>query len=204
MKGLHSFIATTLLIFICVCHVNPLTMHIGANREECFYEDVKKGDPVTLNFHVSSGGFMDLDVKIIAPDDRVIYSGERETEGKYSFTAENAGVYAFCFSNKMSTYTPKTVTFGIVVGSGKETFGFAKADRLSPLETSIVHLSDGLVEIQAQQKYMRLRERAHRHTTESTNARVLWWSFLEAAVLIAMSLWQIYYLRSFFEVKRVV
>lgn len=39
---------------------------------------------------------------------------------------------------------------------------------------------------------------------ESTNARVLWWSIFEALVLVAMSAWQVYYLRRFFEVKRVV
>ena len=54
------------------------------------------------------------------------------------------------------------------------------------------------------QRYMRTRERVHRDTTESTNARVQWWSVFETFVLFAMSLWQIVYLKRFFEVKRVV
>merc|ERR1712023_259280 len=32
---------------------------------------------------------------------------------------------------------------------------------------------------------------------ESTCARVLWWSILEAVVLVVISAWQIYHLRSF-------
>lgn len=39
---------------------------------------------------------------------------------------------------------------------------------------------------------------------ESTNSRIVWWSFFEALVLICMTLGQVYYLKRFFEVKRVV
>ena len=37
---------------------------------------------------------------------------------------------------------------------------------------------------------------------ESTNSRVLWFSVLEAVVLVGMGLWQVYQLRTFFEKKR--
>ena len=36
-----------------------------------------------------------------------------------------------------------------------------------------------------------MRERTHRNTSESTNARVLWWSLIEAAALVAMSVLQV-------------
>jgi hypothetical protein len=41
-----------------------------------------------------------------------------------------------------------------------------------------------------------------RAANESTNSRVMWFAFLEAAVLVGMGVWQIYHLRSFFEKKR--
>lgn len=37
--------------------------------------------------------------------------GDRETNGKYTFAAYETGVYTYCFSNQMSTVTPKVVMF---------------------------------------------------------------------------------------------
>lgn len=39
---------------------------------------------------------------------------------------------------------------------------------------------------------------------ESTNARVKWWSIAQLGLLIAVCLFQIHYLKTFFQVKRTV
>ena len=51
---------------------------------------------------------------------------------------------------------------------------------------------------------LQVRDRIHRAINENTNSRVVMWSFFEALVLVAMTLGQIYYLKRFFEVRRVV
>jgi len=75
--------------------------------------------------------------------------------------------------------------------------------------------------VKDEQEYIVIRERTHRNTAESTNARVKWWSILQTAVLFSVVAWQVYYLKvtyypslstptiltrlqSFFEVKRVI
>ncbi|XP_048369645.1 transmembrane emp24 domain-containing protein 2-like [Sphaerodactylus townsendi] len=79
--------------------------------EECFRERVPVRAEVAGAFVVIEGGFLDVDVEVTGPDNKVIYSGERETEGKYNFVAYMDGIYKFCFGNKMSTMVQKAVTF---------------------------------------------------------------------------------------------
>lgn len=60
-----------------------------------------------LTFEIAEGGFLDIDVTISGPDGKVLHQGERESSGMYAFSATVPGRYTYCFSNKMSTMTPK-------------------------------------------------------------------------------------------------
>ncbi|TRY73686.1 hypothetical protein TCAL_11686 [Tigriopus californicus] len=162
---------------------------VDAHAEECFFDKVKMGTKMGLMFEVAEGGFLDIDVRIEGPDGKVVHQGERESNGKYTFAAHMDGVYKYCFSNQMSTMTPKIVMFSMDVGESPSDNTNADGD-----EPSVKH----------EQEYMSVRDRIHRAINENTNSRVVMWSFFEALVLVAMTLGQVYYLKRFFEVRRVV
>lgn len=66
-----------------------------------------------------------------------------------------------------------------------------------------VHLLSMLVkQVKDEQAYIVMREQMHRNTAESTNGRVKWWSIFQIAVLVVEGIFQVWWLKRFFEVRR--
>ncbi len=73
-----------------------------------------------------------------------------------------------------------------------------------PLEEEVRKLSELFAQVKDEQSYIVVRERTHRNTAESTNGRVKWWNMFVISIVIGESVFQVWWLRRFFEVKRVV
>nr|KAF6350374.1 transmembrane p24 trafficking protein 9 [Myotis myotis] len=80
----------------------------------------------------------------------------------------------------------------------------AAKDKLSELQLRVRQLVEQVEQIQKEQNYQRWREERFRQTSESTNQRVLWWSILQTLILVAIGVWQMRHLKSFFEAKKLV
>lgn len=63
-------------------------------------------------------------------------------------------------------------------------------------------LSELLAQVKDEQSYIVLRERTHRNTAESTNGRVKWWSIFQMGVLVGEGIFQVWWLKRFFEVGK--
>ena len=170
-------------------------------REECFHETGKAGDKVFIMYEVAEGGFLDIDVKVYNPVNKIMYDEQRETSGKVMFTLEQDGKVRCCFSNKISTVTHKVVMFNMELTEGSEPH---TEESHSKLHSMMTDLAAQMTTVKHEQEYMEVRERIHTAINENTNSRVVLWAFFESVVLIMMTLGQVYYLKRFFEVRRVV
>jgi len=61
-------------------------------------------------------------------------------------------------------------------------------------------MSELVSQVKDEQSYIIVRERVHRNTAESTNARIKWWSIFQLMVLIGQGFFQVWWLKRFFEV----
>ncbi|KAJ7119448.1 emp24/gp25L/p24 family/GOLD-domain-containing protein [Mycena epipterygia] len=202
---LLQFISTLLFIFhLSICaRASALTTAIAANERLCFYADVDKaGEKIGFYFAVQSGGSFDIDFDIKDPNDKIILDGSRERQGDYVLTANTVGEYAFCFENDMSTLTEKLVDFDIMVESEPRREAPAKpgqiSEHTSALEESVFRLNGMLMNIKRTQKHFHTRENRGFSIVKSTQNRLFWYAVLESLGIVAMAVFQVYVLQTFF------
>ncbi|KAK1972656.1 emp24/gp25L/p24 family/GOLD [Colletotrichum sublineola] len=180
-------------------------IQLPAHGRECFHETLHRDDKMTVTFQVGdrefgSAGNLDIDFWITNPQGQYETFDKSVSNGDFSFDAKHDGKYTYCFGNEHWGAHSKEVSFnvhGIVYVSETD----VPAD---PLETEVRHLSELLAQVKDEQSYIVIRERTHRNTAESTNSRVKWWNLFVIGLVIGESVFQVWWLRRFFEVKRVV
>ncbi|KAI1263074.1 emp24/gp25L/p24 family/GOLD-domain-containing protein [Xylariaceae sp. FL1019] len=180
-------------------------IQLPGHGRECFHEELHKDDVMTVTFQVGdrefgSAGNLDIDFWIKAPNGQDETMQKSTSNGDYSFTARQNGRYLYCFGNEHWGATSKEVSFnvhGVVYVSESD---ISK----DPLDVELKKLNELVSQVKDEQSYIVVRERTHRNTAESTNSRVKWWNLFVIGVVVGESLFQVWWLRRFFEVKRVV
>ncbi|KAL2154926.1 hypothetical protein VTH82DRAFT_3602 [Thermothelomyces myriococcoides] len=194
-------LSASLLLSSAVAH----NIKLPAHGRECFHEYLHSGDKMTVTFQVGdrefgSAGNLDIDFWITNPVGGYEVNDKSVSNGDFTFNARHDGKYVYCFGNEHWGASSKEVSFnvhGIVYVSEAD----APQD---PLEAEVRKMSELLERVKDEQAYIVVRERTHRNTAESTNSRVKWWNIFVIGVVIGESIFQVWWLRRFFEVKRVV
>ncbi|EJS43795.1 emp24p [Saccharomyces arboricola H-6] len=196
------FVVACFLFFVASAH-NVL---LPAYGRRCFFEDLSKGDELSISFQFGdrnpqSSSQLTGDFIIYGPERHEVLKTVRDTShGEITLSAPYKGHFQYCFLNENTGVETKDVTFNI--------HGVIYVDLDDPntntLDSAVRKLSKLTREVKDEQSYIVIRERTHRNTAESTNDRVKWWSIFQLGVVIANSLFQIYYLKRFFEVTSLV
>lgn len=188
-----------------VAVVQAHTVLLPPHGKQCFFEHLKANDELSISYQVGSrdpnnAEQYTIDFYIISPNDKTRVSKSGVDHGDESIKADMTGRYKYCFSNERSSRVDLDVSFNV--------HGVVYIDVNDPksdtLDYAIKKLAELTSDVKAEQNYLVIRERTHRNTAESTNSRVKWWSLFQIVVVAANSLFQIYYLKRFFEVKSVV
>ncbi|KAF9321742.1 p24 complex component [Podila minutissima] len=189
------------LVAIALHAVDAINVKVPAGDQRCFFEVLEKGDNIRVSFQVAEGGHLDVDFSLTDPNKVLVEDTRKSSSDTYNHEVKLTGKHVYCFSNSFSTVTEKQVSFNIqVIKPHKE----EDTQKKNLLEVEIRDLAIGIEDIKNEQEYTIARERTHRDTAESTNSRVVWWSLFQSAILFIVCVFQITYLKRFFEVKRVV
>ncbi|EGD74962.1 hypothetical protein PTSG_07187 [Salpingoeca rosetta] len=202
MEGCVGLAAVVLLLAVVAQTTTAaeLTFDMNPHETQCFYDIAEQGTMVSMEYQVVYGGRLDIDVEVRSPS-QVIWARRRSQADDHRFRAPMSGEYAFCFSNKFSTVTHKTVYLDVTVGNKEQVIeegGKVHDVALTQIETSISSIHNALSKTMSYQTHLRMREMYHRHTAEFMNERVQWVSGGEALALVVISVFQVLYLKSLF------
>jgi len=202
--------ASVLMLSLCARESSAeMYVVVEAGTSECFVETMEDGGYVHGSFQVEDGGSLDIDLRVYSPSKKQVYLAESMNEDHFKVTAPVGGVYQFCFENRAGvSYGRKKVVFALHNGHGEllaeELELVATKRHLKPVEEKILQLSDKVLRLKEHHSYMMHRSARHQKTSESTQSRVFFSTLIEGLVLIVLNLWQVYYLKGFFETKRVI
>jgi hypothetical protein len=196
---------------LVIAVVYSYSVHIEPATIECFIVTASPGVPITGSFEVISPDPKFITVTARGPNGYLHFEKkptvdlekedkEDASEGFFSFDAEEEGDYTMCISNgneEQSDGVTRLVAFNFrAVRVGEQDYQFVG------LQSELADLKEGLALMRDHQSYINQREDVHKAAIDNINIKVLCWTILEAIILIAMALWQISYIRGFFEIKR--
>ncbi|KAI8866445.1 hypothetical protein GQ42DRAFT_165487 [Ramicandelaber brevisporus] len=193
---LAAVVAALCLVQLAAAYTTNLQSHI----QQCYLEDVKLNDYFAVSF---DSGDNAIDLVVTDPHGATIYQAQAKTNGFHQVSAAPvAGRYRSCFTlNTPSLTIPLSFYLHSLDVSEYLT---NDGDKATPLDQEVRALAAGIEDLLDHNNYMLMREAMHRNTAESTNTRVKWWTVAQCAILVAVSVFQAFYVKSLFEVKQLV
>jgi len=193
--------------FCFFCFVNSYTIELSPGGVECFFEKLIAKNEITVIFEVLRGGDLDVKVQIFSPQGQLLFEElhheNDEEAGEHDFSPEETGPYEICFDNKMSTFTTKVIEFYFLKEDLDAESEEVLAHKLKPALTDDIEFIEGSLEkiqksmnqLETNIIHMKMRDSQHKEIIASTSQRLMWVSILESVLLLAMNVFQIFYLR---------
>lgn len=179
-----------------------VTFEIAARGEEEFYEVIDIVPSVIQGaWFLASGDSKDIDFSITDPLQSIIFERRGKKEAIFQVDAKRQGIYVFKFKNtKVMSGHSITFTFN----SGNSTNQVLKSEHLTPVEENLVNIQKSIKDFQVDNQFAQLRQETHYKTVASANRNVFWFSLLESIGVIAVTAWQIYYIKKLLDNRRVL
>ncbi|PIA17892.1 hypothetical protein COEREDRAFT_80207 [Coemansia reversa NRRL 1564] len=185
----------------------------GTGARRCLSQWLPKGTHSKVNAKVLPG-FPGQKVSVEIHDDspHLNQYGARKhmDEVLFRFDTQAHANVIVCFQNILEPGYPAdgralTIQFKMDTGAMAEDFHrVQEEEKLKPMELELRRLSMSLDDIQDELQYLKQREGTLRDANEHMNSRVKTFSFFSIAVLISVAVYQVFYLRHFFQQKKLI
>eukprot|EP01023_Acetabularia_acetabulum_P020266 TRINITY_DN2048_c0_g1_i1.p3 TRINITY_DN2048_c0_g1~~TRINITY_DN2048_c0_g1_i1.p3 ORF type:complete len:236 (-),score=46.28 TRINITY_DN2048_c0_g1_i1:180-887(-) len=149
---------------------------------------------------------VNIDAKVDNPKGFALYNQKNQDAGQFVFTTEMSGDYKACFSVKtLNTAQNTRIRLDWKTGvAAKDWDTIAKKENLNAMATELRKLEEIVKEIHTEMLELRKREEEMRAMNEATNSRVAYYSGLSVMICVGLAGWQLWYLKKFFQRKKLL
>ncbi|KAE8742269.1 hypothetical protein FOCC_FOCC012198 [Frankliniella occidentalis] len=195
--------------------LKEFTVNVEAGVSECFYETIKAGQVMDVEYQVIDGdrGELDINFHWSAPSGRQIVSDFKKAENSHRHEASEDGDYKMCWDNSISRFNSKTVFFEFLVDQDQDDWfknsvqgnlvpeaALEKYDMtVDDLKESMTRVHTFLSSIRQHQDVMRAHEARDRNFIENNFELVNRWSIIQLLVMVLVGGLQVYMVRSLFD-----
>lgn len=177
---------------------------------KCIYEEINSNVIVVGDFNAFDRNDPNLpiqvDVRVEDPEAHVISDKKGESTGQFAFTTKTAGEYKACFMvpDLQTAYRTKFKLDWRTGVAATDWNSIAKKEHLDALTVELRKLEDSIREVYSEMLLLQQREQEMRNISEETNQRVAWYSIASLAVCVLSAVWQLWYLKRFFQRKKLL
>ncbi|KAK2434116.1 transmembrane emp24 domain-containing protein p24delta9 [Trifolium repens] len=193
--------------------VNSMRFELKSGEPKCITEDIMSNAMTVGNYSVvnPNEGYPIPDshkitVRVRSPYGNNYHFGEYVASGNFAYTTAEAGDHTACFS--VLDHEPPiivTIDFEWRTGiSAKDWYKIAKKDHIEVMESEIHRLYEIVTYIHDEMYYLREREAEMQDLNIATDNKMFIFIFLSIMVCLSVAGLQLWYLKIFFQRKKVL
>ncbi|CAI8597422.1 unnamed protein product [Vicia faba] len=202
-----------LLCFISLFNLpqtKALWLTLPSSGTKCVSQEIQTHVVVLADYYVVADNIKGhplptISVKVTSPYGNNLHHNENVTQGQFAFTTTESGSYIACFWMDSKNVDGTSISLDWKTGiSAKDWDSVAKKEKIEGVELELRKLDGAVEAIHQNLIYLKNRESEMREVSEATNGRVAWLSIMSLGVCVSVSVLQLWYLRRYFQKKKLI
>jgi len=187
-----------------------VTFEVAKNEQRCVSEMMPEkglltGDwssvPAAANISTSGGSGGSV-MRVLGPDTVTLFEST-EVRGHFAVTAKENGLHSLCMTN--GDESARETTLHIKTALEVEDHSLiAKKEHVEAIEAELDRMEKMAEHVYDEMNHMRSRSEMMQATDASTRGRLLWVEIAMLCTLLLMGMWQIAYLKRYFQTKKIL
>ncbi|KAK9167621.1 hypothetical protein Scep_002812 [Stephania cephalantha] len=186
-------------------------LNLPSSGTKCVSEEIQTNVVVLADYMVIADdhtpSIPTISIKVTSPYGNNLHNEGNVTQGQFAFTTSESGNYLACFwvDNHKQGGPGASVNLDWKTGiAAKDWESVARKEKIEGVELELKKLEGAVLAIHDNLLYLKSREAEMRQVSETTNARVAWFSIMSLGLCIMASAVQVWHLKHYFRKKKLI